>query len=216
MMPTEGVAMRRMPVYFLIDCSAALEGSAQEAVRGMLTTLSQHIVSDPQSRETVYLSIIAFADTARQYPLLPIDTFAVPDMAQGTDRALGAAFHVLLESLQHDLIPTTAGQRGDQRPLVFVLLGGQPTDAYQDELRQVRNLTGRQLPRLVAVGRDGSVSAALLHEIATQAYLLEHLTPEAFAQLLRVASSAIITASRGVAGTIPPPEWLKEDLLKRT
>ena len=69
------------------------------------------------------------ANPVIQTGLVSLDQFVVPTLVVGgAKRAMGAAFRVLTESIQQDLIPNTATHASDYRPLVFLLTSGSPTD----------------------------------------------------------------------------------------
>lgn len=200
--------LRHLPVYFVVDC-ATVPGQPPLDLQ-WLATLAQHLTNDPQSRESAEISLIFFTDVAQQYPFVPVDMFVLPAAPNGHQHSLGAALRALTESLQHDLRTTAGGRRADYRPLVFIVLRGQPTDNYATSLAEVQILSGRQAPRLLVVGQTGQVAPEILRAITPNAYVLDDFTPESLQRLIKIASNSIVVASRGIAGTVKPPRWLQD------
>src|SRR2546421_4888580 len=144
--------MRRLPFYFLLDCSSSMAGDLIKAINEGVGMIHRLLMADPQALETVYVSVICFSDKADQYALVPLDQFVLPTLSASGARAMGAAFHVLVESIEQDLVLSTPMQRGDYRPLVFLITDGPPTDDYQVEIQKLKALRGSHKPSIVAVG----------------------------------------------------------------
>lgn len=120
---------RRLPIYIVMDHSAAVSGTAIVSLNGGLQNFRQTLGTSAVASLT-FLSLIAFADAVEQIPLGLVQYFMPPRLdAQGACH-LGEALDALQRRLDFDLIPDRPGQPGDLRPLVFVLLAGQPTDAW--------------------------------------------------------------------------------------
>src|SRR5207245_9375146 len=88
--------LRRLPVYFLLDCSGSMSGDPITAVNEGVTMIHRELVNDPQALETVYISIITFSSRADQYQLTPIDQFRPPILSAGGSTALCDAFRILV------------------------------------------------------------------------------------------------------------------------
>ena len=57
--------MRRLPVFFVIDCSESMVGQPIEAVQDGVEYILSNLRKDPYALETVYVSIIAYAGIVR-------------------------------------------------------------------------------------------------------------------------------------------------------
>ena len=57
--------MRRLPVFFVIDCSESMVGKPLEAVQEGIDFIMKSLRTDPYALETVYVSIIAYAGIVR-------------------------------------------------------------------------------------------------------------------------------------------------------
>lgn len=122
---------RSLPVYLLIDTSSSMDGAPIEAVRTGLEQFRSEVMNEPFARDTVKVGVITYSSTAQLIGsgLVPISDFQVPDLTANGVTRLDLAFEVLMESIDRDVVPPVKhGQKGDWRPMVFVLTDGKPTD----------------------------------------------------------------------------------------
>lgn len=229
---------RRLPIYLLLDTSASMAGDPIGGVHEGLGLIYRTLSADPQTVETAYLGIIHFGNRAVMADLVPIDEFVPP--ALDTDApppnrraflfgpfaarraktedltpscALGAALHLLIDSIQNDLVANTPGRSGDYRPLVFVLTGSRPTDNWREEVPRLRALRGNYRPSVVALAVGGGADAGALSEITDNVFLLQNMSPEAIRSFFRWMSGSIARSSNVVSGSPttemrPPPPGL--------
>ena len=128
--------IRRLPVYLLLDCSGSMAGEPIEAVKQGIKTLVSELKGDPQALETAFLSIITFDSSARQLtPLTELMVFKEPALQAGGATALGGALTVLADCVKNEVRTSTAEQKGDWKPLVFIMTDGAPTDNLDDAAR---------------------------------------------------------------------------------
>ena len=128
--------IRRLPVYLLLDCSGSMSGEPIEAVKQGIKALLTELKGDPQALETACLSVITFNSTARQIsPLTELMLFKEPELTAGGATALGGALHVLADCIRTEVRTSTATQKGDWKPLVFLLTDGAPTDNLDEEYK---------------------------------------------------------------------------------
>jgi uncharacterized protein YegL len=197
---------RRLPVYFLLDCSESMAGEPIAALNEAIQMIHQDLMNDPQALETVHISIITFSIQAEQYELLPLDQFRPPPLfVGGAQKAIGDAFRILVKSIEQDLRKNTATQHGDYRPLVFLLTDGSPTDHYHYELQRLHSLRGSHKPTIVALGCGGSVDVEMLHEITENVFLIHTISPSVIRQFFQWISGSIATASRPSISSMEPP-----------
>jgi uncharacterized protein YegL len=140
--------MRRLPVYLLLDCSGYMAGQPIEDVRMGLRALISDLQGDPQALETAWLSVITFESTAKQaVPLTDIGSFQEPNLDAGGTTAMGDALKMLMKCIDREVRKPTAGQKGDYKPLVFLMTDGMPTDVWisaADDVkrRRIGNIVG--------------------------------------------------------------------------
>src|SRR5258705_8845489 len=122
-------ADRRLPVYMLLDCSGSMSGEPIEAVRQGIKYLVAELQGDPQALETVWLSVITFDSSARQVvPLTPIIKFQEPQLVANGTTQLGHALTLLSSCIDQEVRKSTSTQKGDWKPLIFLMTDGEPTD----------------------------------------------------------------------------------------
>jgi uncharacterized protein YegL len=203
------VATRRLPVYLLLDVSGSMSGDPIESVRQGMKTLLGELKGDPQALETVWISVITFGSTAqRAVPLTELITAREPELAAGGSTALGAALRLLMESMRQDVRKTTAEQKGDWKPLVFLMTDGAPTDDWEgaaDELKRAG--TGN----VIALAAGHHADATLLKRITDTVLRMADLQPGAMQAFFKWVSSSVSASSVNVAQqagapiTLPPP-----------
>ena len=121
--------MRRLPVYLLLDCSGSMYGEPIEAVKNGVQVLISTLRQDPYALETAYLSIITFDSSAQQLtPLTELASFQQPNIQASGCTALGEALSLLAQKADQEVTKTTPEQKGDWKPLVFIMTDGEPTD----------------------------------------------------------------------------------------
>src|SRR5262245_49481546 len=157
---------RRLPIYLLLDNSESMVGEPMAAVNQGLQQLCLDLKSDPLAIETAWLSVIAFGGKARQVcSLTEALQFAPPHLGVGPGTNLGAALDLLAHSLQHEVRRSSADQRGDWKPIVFLLTDGQPTDNWQEALARFRKAASAWASNLIAIGCGADVDLEVLRTI---------------------------------------------------
>lgn len=117
--------MRRLPVYILIDISSSMRGEPIEAVKVGISTLLSSLSQDPYALETVCLSIITYNSKAEQIlPLTEVYKLQVPELVAKGRSAMGEALLLLSERIDNEVEKTTPEQKGDWKPLLFLLSDG--------------------------------------------------------------------------------------------
>ncbi len=133
--------MRRLPVYLLVDTSGSMHGEAIEAVRNGLQVMLSALMQDPYALETAYLSVIAFDSSARQLtPLTELTSFQLPNLQANGMTAMGEALSLLADCIQREVVKGSAEQKGDWKPVVFLLTDGAPTDDLDRGINAIRQV----------------------------------------------------------------------------
>lgn len=203
--------VRRLPVYLLLDCSGSMVGEPIEAVKQGVKALLSELRGDPQALETAYLSVITFDSSARQIiPLTELMLFKEPDIQAGGATALGGALNVLIDCIKTEVHKSTETQKGDWRPLVFILTDGSPTDI--EEFNKAANLlTTVKTANIIACAAGSSANTSYLKQITENVLMMNTLSAGDMAQFFAWVSGSIkmssksIDAAPGAAIELPPP-----------
>ena len=210
--PTLDASMRRLPVYLVLDCSGSMTGEPIEAVRQGMKTLLGELKSDPQALETVWMSVITFDSAAHQVmPLTELVMVKEPTFEARGTTALGAALRMLLDNITSEVRKTTPTQKGDWKPLIFLMTDGAPTDAWESAADEIKN---KKPGNFIACAAGAGADETTLKRITNIVVKLHDLQPEALKQFFQWVSASVSTTSTGVANRgeaaialpAPPPE----------
>lgn len=202
---------RRLPVYLLLDCSGSMMGEPIEAVRQGIKALLSELRGDPQALETAYLSVITFDSQARQIiPLTELMQFKEPELHAGGATALGSALEVLMDCVNTEVRKSTETQKGDWRPLVFILTDGSPTDTDAFH-RAVEHLGSAKIANIIACAAGSNAQTSCLKQITSNVLMMNTLSSGDMAQFFQWVSGSIKMSSKSVdarpgdAIQLPPP-----------
>lgn len=147
--------------------------------------------------ETAAISVITFASTAQQIiPLTDIIDFQMPKLKMGSGTALGAALRLWIECMKREVVKTTAEQKGDYKPLCFLLTDGDPTDQWEEMAQYVRaNVTGKQA-NLVVVACGADADTNKLQRITETVLVLRDDQANAFGNFFKWVSASVNMTSQ--------------------
>ncbi|MFW2136333.1 vWA domain-containing protein [Chryseobacterium sp. TY4] len=204
--------MRRLPVYLLLDTSGSMTGEPIEAVKNGVQMMMHSLRQNPQAIETAYVSIITFDVDAKQIiPLTDLASFQMVDIkAQGTT-SLGAALSLLTDKMQSEITKTTTEQKGDWKPLTFIMTDGVPTDDWQSGLNKLKTVNkGLIVGCAAGQGADDTV----LKQITESVVRLDSADSASIESFFKWVTASISTTSTKVEESgidltkieqLPPP-----------
>ena len=186
--------MRRLPVYLLLDTSGSMSGEPIEAVKNGVQIMISSLRQNPQAIETAFLSVITFDSTAQQIiPLTDLASFQMVDIKATGVTALGEALKLVANKIENEVQKTTTEQKGDWKPLVFIMTDGIPTDDWQSGLNEFKK---SKVAFTVACAAGSGADTDILKRITENVVSLDTADSASIGKFFQW-----VTASIGVSST---------------
>ena len=186
--------MRRLPVYLLLDTSGSMSGEPIEAVKNGVQIMISSLRQNPQAIETAFLSVITFDSIAQQIiPLTDLASFQMVDITATGVTALGEALKLVAHKIDTEVQKTTTEQKGDWKPLVFIMTDGIPTDDWQSGLNEFKK---SKVAFTVACAAGSGADANILKQITDNVVSLDTADSASIGKFFQW-----VTASIGVSST---------------
>lgn len=188
--------MRRLPVYFVLDCSESMVGEAFDGMQRGLTTLMAELRRDPAAMEMAYVSLITFATTAKVVvPLTELFQYNLPKLTLGSGTALGSALQLLEKQIDREVQRSTMERKGDYKPIIFIMTDGEPTDQW---MAAADRLIHNRHVQTIAVGVGEDVNLQSLMRLSENVIHARVPEQENFSRFFKFVSSSISTASQQI------------------
>lgn len=193
-----GASTRRLPVYLLLDTSGSMHGDPIEAVKMGLRQLKGDLQSDPQALESVWLSVITFDSQAKQVvPLTELGNFQEPVLEATGTTAMGDALKLLMQCIDKEVRKTTSSQKGDWKPLIFIMTDGQPNndgwEKYADELKK------KKPGNIIACAAGAGADDKALKRITEVVLKLTDCSQGSLGAFMKWVTASVSTTSTNVA-----------------
>jgi uncharacterized protein YegL len=186
--------MRRLPVYLLLDTSGSMSGEPIEAVKNGVQIMISSLRQNPQAIETAFLSVITFDSIAQQIiPLTDLASFQMVDIKATGVTALGEALKLVAHKIDTEVQKTTTEQKGDWKPLVFIMTDGIPTDDWQSGLNEFKK---SKVAFTVACAAGSGADSNILKQITDNVVSLDTADSASIGKFFQW-----VTASIGVSST---------------
>ncbi|WP_266202749.1 vWA domain-containing protein [Pontibacter kalidii] len=186
--------MRRLPVYLLLDTSGSMSGEPIEAVKNGVQIMISSLRQNPQAIETAFISVITFDSSAKQIvPLTDLASFQMVDIRATGTTALGDALRLVSSKIDTEVAKTTTEQKGDWKPLVFIMTDGIPTDDWQAGLNEFKK---RKVAFTVACAAGNGADTNILKQITENVVSLDTADSQSISKFF-----TWVTASIGVSST---------------
>ena len=156
----------------------------------MISSLRQN----PQAIETAFLSVITFDSVAQQIiPLTDLASFQMVNISATGVTALGEALKLVAHKIETEVQKTTTEQKGDWKPLVFIMTDGIPTDDWQSGLNEFKK---SRVAFTVACAAGGGADTNILKQITDNVVSLDTADSASIGKFFQW-----VTASIGVSST---------------
>lgn len=194
--------MRRLPVFLVIDVSESMVGTGLSQLAEALGAMASALRRDPYVLETAHVSVIVFAGRVRTLsPLVDVASWRPPELVVGGGTSLGAALMHLMNEIDRQVIRATPEQRGDWRPLVFLVTDGRPTDDLTAATQRWNRLY-RGGSQLVAVSIGGCADHAALLRLTDDVVIFDDSLPGAYGKFANWISASIQGQCRSVSSGV--------------
>ncbi len=200
-----------MPVYLLLDTSGSMKGEPIESVKVGLESMLASLRSDPFALESVWLSIITYDREARCIaPLTPVEEFRLPPLSvpESGPTHTGAALRLLCDCLQHDIVKSSPAQKGDWKPLLFLMTDGKPSDTqlYREMAEEIKK---RDFAAIIPCAAGMKAKTGPLKLLAENVYSLQNMDEADFRKFFQWVSASITVGNQSMGATddleLPPP-----------
>jgi von willebrand factor, type A len=189
-----------------------MTGEPIEAVKNGVQMMVHSLRQNPQAIETAFVSIITFDSEAKQLiPLTDLASFQTVDLKAAGTTALGAALSLLADKLENEVTKTTLEQKGDWKPIVFIMTDGVPTDDWQAGFQKLKAV---KKGLIVGCAAGNNADDKVLKEISDQVVRLSNTDADSIGKFFQWVSASIATTSTKVEETgidltkkdqLPPP-----------
>lgn len=191
--------MRRLPVYFLIDVSESMVGEPINKVSEGIKLIIANLSKNPNALENAFISIIVFAGKPKTIiPLSEILQFETPSLFIGGGTALGKAMNFLMDELNQNVKRTTLEEKGDWKPIVFLMTDGIPTDdVYAAQQRWIKEFSKHAT--LIAFSFGNKADTSILNQFTDKVFIFDNTDPKSYSEFFQWISTSIESKSLNIA-----------------
>ena len=178
-------------------------GEPIESVKVGLDAMLSSLRSDPFALESANISIITYDREVKVVlPLTPVEDIQLPEITcpQSGPTNTGAALKLLCEQVDKEVKLSTASQKGDWMPLLFLMTDGKPSDimAYNQAIPEVKK---RKFASIIACAAGSDAKTEPLMQLTDQVYTLATMDSSTFSQFFTWISTSIGVGNRSVGST---------------
>ena len=210
--------MRRLPIYFLLDVSESMLGENLYRLEEGLLRIIGELRTDPHALETAWVSVIAFAGRPREIvPLTELPSVHLPQLPVGGGTSLGRALMFLMDQMDAKVRRGGGEQKGDWKPIVFLITDGKPTDDVTPALERWERYADHATLVAVSIGRSADLRVLNRLTGADKVLTLDDVSDEGFRKFIAWVTQAVQSRSRSVGDPSLEERMpaLDDDILKK-
>jgi uncharacterized protein YegL len=194
---------RRLPIYLVVDTSGSMSGEPIQAVNMGLQALVNDLQNDQQAMENAYLSVITFESSAKVLvPLTEVGSFQAPTLQIGGSTNLRDGLKLLCDCIEKEVRKNTPTQKGDYKPMVFLLTDGFPDTGWEAVADEVKK---KKPANIIACAAGPSADTTSLKRFTEVVIKLQDTKPGTLGAFMKwvTQSAKIASASVGAKGDAP-------------
>lgn len=204
---------QRLPCVLLLDGSGSMAGTPIDELNAGLRVLEEELKKDDIASQRVQLLVIQFGDEVKMLSdWTDAMAFNAPHLAADGMTPMGDAVRIALTKLEEQKARYRANGIAYNRPWVFLITDGQPTDTGWEQAAEqcrIAEQAGKLLVFGVGVGQDADLQK-LAKFCSRPPVRLQGLK---FRELFLWVSASTRSASKAAQGTnvqLPPPsDWMQ-------
>ena len=180
-----------------------MKGEPIESVKVGLADMIATLRQDPYALETVCISIITFDKEINQVlPLTELENLQLPEIVtpDSGPTHMGAALRMLCEKINVEVRKGTAEQKGDWRPLLFLLTDGKPSDT-QEYNHIIPRIKEMNFASIIACAAGPRAKTEPLQKLTNQVFRLDTMDATTFRKFFVWVSDVIGVGGKSVGTT---------------
>ncbi len=180
-----------------------MKGEPIESVKVGLADMVATLRQDPYALETVCISIITFdSDVKQVLPLTELENLQLPEIVTPDSGAthLGQALKMMCDKVEVEVKKGTPEQKGDWRPLLFILTDGKPSDK-QEYNKMISRVKALNFASIVGCAAGPKADIAPLQQLTDNVFKLDTMDATSFKRFFVWVSDVIGLGGKSVGTT---------------